>query len=133
MKSRDDWQELAGLPHRKVSVRAFKVTGVCCVEHMVERVLVMQAKKHAEEQAQQKGRPRGEHKVSLWRALWTGFGWPYISLGLLKLFSDALNFAGSVATPSSFPADLLLLSLLYGLLGRRDHGLTAHAKCYSCK
>ena len=32
--------------------------------------------------------------MSLWRALWTGFGWPYISLGLLKLFSDALNFAG---------------------------------------
>ena len=33
--------------------------------------------------------------MSLWRALWTGFGWPYISLGLLKLFSDALNFAGA--------------------------------------
>jgi hypothetical protein len=35
--------------------------------------------------------------VSLWRALWTGFGWPYISLGILKFFSDALNFAGELA------------------------------------
>ena len=67
----------------------------------------MQAKKHAEEQTQQKGRPKGEHKVSLWRALWTGFGWPYISLGLLKFFSDALNFAGSQATPCPSPIELL--------------------------
>ena len=44
--------------------------------------------------------------MSLWRALWTGFGWPYISLGLLKLFSDALNFAGTTAIPCPFPADL---------------------------
>ena len=57
--------------------------------------LCSQAKVHAEEQAKQKGEQTRNLKISLWRALWTGFGWPYISLGLLKLFSDALNFAGA--------------------------------------
>ena len=57
-------------------------------------MLCSQAKEHAEEQAKQKGEQMRNLKISLWRALWTGFGWPYISLGLLKLFSDALNFAG---------------------------------------
>ena len=51
--------------------------------------------------------------MSLWQALWTGFGWPYISLGLLKLFSDALNFAGSNDTSCPLPADLLSPALLH--------------------
>ena len=70
--------------------------------------------------------------MSLWRALWTGFGWPYISLGLLKLFSDALNFAGADAAPS-FPVDLLCCRLCTDWRERRDHGLIAHARCQSCK
>ena len=32
--------------------------------------------------------------TSLWPALWGAYGWPYLSLGLLKLFGDLLNFAG---------------------------------------
>ena len=32
--------------------------------------------------------------AKLWPALWSAYGWPYVSLGLLKLFGDALNFAG---------------------------------------
>ncbi len=38
------------------------------------------------------GRDAGVAK--LWPALWGAYGWPYVSLGLLKLFGDALNFAG---------------------------------------
>ena len=54
--------------------------------------------------------------VSLWRALWTGFGWPYISLGLLKFFSDALNFAGEVAcTPG--PSEKRCSSMTESLSG----------------
>ncbi len=63
-----------------------------CVTYIA--LLCSQAKEHAEEQGKQKGEQTRNLKISLWRALWTGFGWPYISLGLLKLFSDALNFAG---------------------------------------
>lgn len=58
-------------------------------------MVCLQAKEHAEDRAKHKGEQTRNLKVSLWRALWTGFGWPYISLGLLKLFSDALNFAGA--------------------------------------
>ena len=97
-------------------------------------MIVVQAKKHAEEQAQQIGRPRGEHKVSLWRALWTGFGWPYISLGLLKLFSDALNFAG----PNAPPRVIWLLDnskypFCTDCSRRRDQGPTVHVKPEMCK
>ena len=53
--------------------------------------------------------------MSLWRALWTGFGWPYISLGLLKLFSDALNFAG-VAVISLHHISVLVPLILRCLL-----------------
>jgi hypothetical protein len=55
------------------------------------------------EQAEEERR-KGEDVVgiaaptSLWPALWSAYGWPYVSLGLLKLLGDALNFAGSQAT-----------------------------------
>lgn len=32
--------------------------------------------------------------TKLWPVLWSAYGRPYLSLGLLKLFGDALNFAG---------------------------------------
>ena len=34
----------------------------------------------------------------LWSALWGAYGWAYLSLGLLKLLGDALNFAGMPIT-----------------------------------
>ena len=93
--SRSFWAGLVG--RRLCPWQEIHIQGIPMSWSTEKGEFIMQAKKHAEEQAQQKGRPKGEHKVSLWRALWTGFGWPYISLGLLKLFSDALNFAGLIS------------------------------------
>ena len=36
--------------------------------------------------------------TKLWSALWGAYGWPFLSLGVLKLFGDALNFAGMPIT-----------------------------------
>ena len=41
--------------------------------------------------------------AKLWPALWGAYGWPYVSLGLLKLFGDALNFAGMAISFCSNP------------------------------
>lgn len=47
-----------------------------------------------EEQGKQGDRYNAAAPARLWPALWGAYGWPYISLGLLKLFGDALNFSG---------------------------------------
>ncbi len=50
----------------------------------------------------------------LWPALWGAYGWPYVLLGLLKLFGDALNFAGMVL---SHPRAFMRTCITFILMG----------------
>jgi hypothetical protein len=53
--------------------------------------------------AKQAEHAAGEPVTSLWPALWGAYGWPYLSLGLIKLSSDVLNFAGTSSRSSLSP------------------------------
>ena len=59
-----------------------------------------------------KGRVEGSGTAvaKLWPALWGAYGWPYVSLGLLKLFGDALNFAGMVLSSTCILSGLFEIS-----------------------
>ncbi|BDA43676.1 probable multidrug resistance-associated protein 7 [Coccomyxa sp. Obi] len=67
----------------------------------------------------------GTAVAKLWPALWGAYGWPYVSLGLLKLFGDTLNFAGMILSSMSIlfiSWPLLLNALLKHMKEARSRG-----------